>query len=95
MSMRLPKQVGEWISRDKQIRFTFEGKEVATTFLTIAFVGGTGFFFKTVFLEATTDFGLIVFAEIFFVDFFCTAFFEETGFLVVAIILFLKIIYGV
>lgn len=27
MSMRLPKQVGEWISRDKQIRFTFEGKE--------------------------------------------------------------------
>jgi sarcosine oxidase, subunit alpha len=27
MSMRLPKQVGEWISRDKQISFTFEGKE--------------------------------------------------------------------
>ncbi len=27
MSMRLPKQVGEWISRDKKITFTFEGKE--------------------------------------------------------------------
>lgn len=27
MSMRLPKQVGEWISRDKQISFTYEGKE--------------------------------------------------------------------
>ena len=27
MSMRLPKQVSEWINRDKEIQFTFEGKE--------------------------------------------------------------------
>ena len=27
MSMRLPKQVGEWINRNKKIRFTFEGQE--------------------------------------------------------------------
>ncbi len=27
MSMRLPKQIGEWISRDKEISFTFEGKQ--------------------------------------------------------------------
>jgi sarcosine oxidase subunit alpha len=27
MSMRLPKQVSEWIKRDKEIQFTFEGKE--------------------------------------------------------------------
>ncbi|CAG0956266.1 sarcosine oxidase, subunit alpha [Methylophilaceae bacterium] len=27
MSMRLPKQAGEWISRDKPLRFTFEGRE--------------------------------------------------------------------
>ncbi|MDP2247825.1 MAG: 2Fe-2S iron-sulfur cluster-binding protein [Nitrosomonadales bacterium] len=27
MSMRLPKQSGEWISRDKALRFTFEGQE--------------------------------------------------------------------
>ncbi len=27
MSMRLPKQAGEWISRDKTVRFTFEGQE--------------------------------------------------------------------
>ncbi len=27
MSMRLPKQVGEWIKRDKEIHFTFEGQE--------------------------------------------------------------------
>lgn len=27
MSMRLPKQAGEWISREKTVRFTFEGQE--------------------------------------------------------------------
>jgi len=27
MSMRLPKQAGEWISREKSLRFTFEGKD--------------------------------------------------------------------
>ena len=27
MSMRLPKQVGEWINRDEKISFTFEGQE--------------------------------------------------------------------
>jgi sarcosine oxidase subunit alpha len=27
MNMRLPKQVSEWINRDKKIQFTFEGKE--------------------------------------------------------------------
>ena len=27
MSMRLPKQVGEWISRDKSVKFSFEGQD--------------------------------------------------------------------
>ena len=27
MSMRLQKQAGEWISRDKPLRFKFEGRE--------------------------------------------------------------------
>ena len=27
MNMRLPKQAGEWISRDKAIKFSFEGEE--------------------------------------------------------------------
>ena len=27
MSMRLPKQAGEWIKREKTIKFSFEGQE--------------------------------------------------------------------